>query len=155
MVEAFPGEGEEEDVAHKAHRAVGEAFTEIDDATAGMLQAEIGALDGRGVNVLQTNNRRSTIEAGTIAEPFMSLAIKVEAIGSKDVTEGADRTTFGVISADGPEGSVLVSFVGAEVDDTPGVEHIVDGAKYDVVTEGGIADHVRDVKSGIEMGELK
>ena len=155
MVKAFPGGGAERNIAHETDRAVGKAFTDIDDAPVRMVRVEVGTLDGRVVSIFQTNEGRSAIEADVIAEPFVSLAVEVEAVGSEGVTEGADGTTFGVISADRPEWLVLVSFVSAEVNDAPGVENVVDGAKHDVVAEGGIADHVGDVKAGIEERELE
>lgn len=155
MVEAFPGRGAERDIAHKTNRAIIETFTDIDDATARMCQGQVGTLDGWVVNIFQTNEGRSAAETGVVAEPFVSLTVKVEAVGSEGVTKKAKRTTFGVISADGPECLVLVSFVSAEVDDAPGTEDIVNGTKHDVVAKGGITDHVGDVKTGIEAGELE
>jgi hypothetical protein len=155
MVEAFPGGGEEGDIAHKADGAVGEAFADIDDATVRTVWTKIGALVGRVIRVLQANDGRSAAATDAITEPFVPLAIEVEPVGSEGVTEGADGATLGIVAAHRPESLVLVGVVGAEVDDAPGTEHILDGAQHDVVAEGGVADHVRDVKTGIEAGELE
>jgi hypothetical protein len=128
VVDPLPGGGAEGDIAHEADGAVGEAFTDIENATVRMVWAEIGALIRRIVRVLQVNGGRSAIEAGAITEPLVPLTIEVEAVGSEGVTEGADRVPFGIIAADRPEGLVFVGVVGAEINNAPGTERTVDGA---------------------------
>jgi hypothetical protein len=128
VVDPFPGGGAEGDVAYEANGAVSEAFADIENATVRMVWAEIRALTRRVVGVFQVNGGRSAIEAGAITEPLVPLAIEVEAVGSEGVTEGADRAPFGIVAADRPKGLVFVGVVGAEIDNAPGTERIVDGA---------------------------
>lgn len=92
---------------------------------------------------------------GAIAEPLVAVFGKVEAVGGERIAKSADRTTFVVIAAQGPESLVVVSLMSAEIDDAASFEDVVDDAQDARIAKGGITGDVLDVERGKEGSELE
>ena len=60
-----------------------------------------------------------------------------------------------IVAAQGPEGLVLVGWMGAQVDDPSGVEVGVDSVEEDVVAQARISGDGVYLQVGVEDGELE
>jgi len=154
VIEAFPGGRTDGDVTHEADGVIGETFTHVDDLSVGMISGLKGALVGWIEGTVHGGDGGEVLETSLITEPFVALAVRIEAVGGEGVAEGTDRASFVVVAADRPQRLVLVRRMGTQVNDAFGAE-LVDRAQEDVVAQASVAGDRVWLEVRVEGSKLK
>jgi len=156
VVDTLPGRSAHRDVPHETSRAVLEALADVDDlAMRVVFMVGVKALV-RGIgDAFHRDDGCTSIEAGLAAEPLVTLAVGVEAVGGEGIAMRTHRAAFIVVAAHDPSRFVLVGLVSAQVDDATGVKVVVHHTQNDAVAEASIPSDGIHVEVRVEGGELE
>jgi hypothetical protein len=155
VIDTLPRGRAHRDVTHQTHRSVFETLADVDDLAIGVrVWGGMGALRRRIGDVLDEDEGLLAVETYLTAEPFVSAALSVEAVGGEGVAVRADGAPLVVVATHGPLRLVVVGGMGAKVDDAAGVEMVVDHAEEHLVTEASVTGDGFDAQRRIEGREL-
>jgi hypothetical protein len=101
------------------------------------------------------HTRRLAFETSLSTEPLVATPLGIKAVGSQGIAIGTDGTPLVIIAADRPLRLVVVTGIGAEVNDTPGTKRVA-GVQEGIVPEpsiprDGIHDQVRVEASQLQQ----
>jgi len=116
VVEAFPGRSADGEVTHQADGAVGEALTDVDNASMRVVGGLIGALDRWVGDAVEGDLGGCAMQAGVLADPLVAMAGGIEAIGGEGIAKGAHRAALVIVAAERPQAFVLIGDMGTQVD---------------------------------------
>jgi hypothetical protein len=141
VVKAFPSRCAHRKITHQADGAIREAFGDVDHLTMGMLWVLERASGGWIVDVRQLDPGLDPPQAGLAADPLVTLVLGVKAISGEGVAEGTNGTSPIIIAASGPEQTVAISGVAAQVHHSPCAQVMIDGVQKALVAIGGVPSH--------------
>jgi hypothetical protein len=121
----------------------------------GTLWALIGADDWRIRNIWQLDAGLDLLEAGLSANPLVASLIIVEAVGSKRIAEGAYRPPLIIVTSGRPEQGISVRLMCTQVNNTTGLEVVVDGVEKELETKTCISGHSLHLQVGVESVQLE
>jgi hypothetical protein len=155
VIDTLPGGCAHRDVTHEAHRPVVETLADVDDLAVGVgIGVGERAFEGRIRGVHDEDERVFVVETPLTAEPLVSSALRVEAVGGEGVAVRADGSALVVVAAQRPLRFVVIGGMGPEIGDTAGVQVVVDHVEECLVAEASVTGDGEDVERRVEGREL-